>query len=547
MACLTDFITEGQSDGERERAAPSTVAIEGLGTGPNVPRCLRWPSGEMIAGISVLDPGDAAALAWEVLRAKQAHDASHPPEHLQAFLYQWCAERARPEVAAATAAAARSAGGAGAPARPGALRATPPSQNARHVAPPRRASNLNSSGGGLTKSISLSRSAGGALAAEAHMATGPEPEALHAAVVRHAYTVCHAAASNARASPVLRMFWAVLTGQLAEAAVSDVQLQLAALLQAAAAQSQPATAGPSEGSQGASPREQYGQEEEEASVSQRLVPTAAVHEALTRMYPSRPSYKLTRLKDTYASSVAPDAVQLSVLDGLLRPVAWGCDAAAVAAAAHARPEGTPGAGGGGTQGGSSGGGTGAAEGAGGSPHASASAQGGTSRSARSQALVDSLSHPFVSMLIQQHLEDVQQAATEVLAAVEQLPPAGQAPPGVGAGSAQPAGSSGGGDSPGASSAQLGGLVSAASVLQALVASGISVHRAARAVACVVGGGAGAGGVLSTDLAAVVAQSSIRVWCGLASAKLACEVLLKPQALHDVPGLVAWANTAQAAA
>lgn len=44
----SDFITEASEGNGGENPDGGSLAAEGLGLGPNIPRCLRWPIGKMV-------------------------------------------------------------------------------------------------------------------------------------------------------------------------------------------------------------------------------------------------------------------------------------------------------------------------------------------------------------------------------------------------------------------------------------------------------------------------------------------------------------------
>ena len=60
---LTDFLTEEPKD------APSSVHVEALGLGPNVPRCLRWAGGELME-VPVMSQADAEVLVMHILEVR---------------------------------------------------------------------------------------------------------------------------------------------------------------------------------------------------------------------------------------------------------------------------------------------------------------------------------------------------------------------------------------------------------------------------------------------------------------------------------------------
>ena len=74
LLTLTDFITEAKEEeqeggeGGADGSASGSLAAEGLGLGPEVPRCLRWPAAEMVPmrRLGLRDTEEAVAAIWEV-------------------------------------------------------------------------------------------------------------------------------------------------------------------------------------------------------------------------------------------------------------------------------------------------------------------------------------------------------------------------------------------------------------------------------------------------------------------------------------------------
>ena len=74
LLLLTDFITEAKEEeqeggeGGADGSASGSLAAEGLGLGPEVPRCLRWPAAEMVPmrRLGLRDTEEAVAAIWEV-------------------------------------------------------------------------------------------------------------------------------------------------------------------------------------------------------------------------------------------------------------------------------------------------------------------------------------------------------------------------------------------------------------------------------------------------------------------------------------------------
>jgi hypothetical protein len=71
-----DFITEGWGNGDsaggQEGGGLSgkplpLFAAQALGIGPEVPRCLRWRSGQLVSGLHLLRADATERLAWRIL------------------------------------------------------------------------------------------------------------------------------------------------------------------------------------------------------------------------------------------------------------------------------------------------------------------------------------------------------------------------------------------------------------------------------------------------------------------------------------------------
>lgn len=423
----------------------------------------------MVSGLDSLDVGQAQSLVWDIIRAKQAHDSCHPAEHMQAFLYHYCAQAAKAHMAAAAS--------------------------------------------GKAKQKQVQISTGEAAADE------QPPGALHADVVRRAYGIYHAASSHARASPLLRMFWEVLTGKLPEAALTDIQLHFATLLGAARASStHPAADG--DGSVDVA-GDDYGSSP--PSPAGGTVATSFVHDILAKLAPSRPPYRVSRLQDAYSSNVAAESVSLSDLEELLQPLAWRCDPERVSAAVESDMK--------------------AASAAPLPERASLAGQlqpsaspSPTPADESAKGVGELLSHPFISMFVQQHLEDLQQASSEALEAVQKLPEFNSLH------SSSHRMSLSGVAAAGTSAATiLGGQVGAQAVMGVLRSVGLAGEHAARAVAAAAGTASSSGAALDGgDLATVLdrAGTEAKVWCGLVLSKLASEVLLKPVGVHGVQAVMA---------
>ncbi|GFH10533.1 uncharacterized protein HaLaN_05860 [Haematococcus lacustris] len=225
----SDFITEehGSStegaSGHTSGGASSHFSVQGLGMGPGVPRCLRWPSGSGLQGLRLMSQAETQSLVAHIWQAQ------------------------------------------GQPDQP-------------------------------------------------------------------------AAATASRHDPWVRLFWQVLSGALPAAALTHLQLLTASLLLALcpstrepAAISKAADAGLAGG-----PAGQVGGRP--GTGSESLVTTADVHTALDKLFPARPSYKLSKLKAAYSSGVAEQAVSYAALDTLLSPFALPCPPEVLAAAVAAEVE-----------------------------------------------------------------------------------------------------------------------------------------------------------------------------------------------------------------
>lgn len=363
------------------------------------------------------------------------HDSAHTPEHLQTYLYTYFSQRAAPGAQQQQQQRGAHGGQPGGPAGAAPRGATPP---------------------GAKPSTPLKQ--GGP-------AGPPPPGALHSAVARKAYSLYNAVSSFARKSPFVALFWQVLSGHLPEAAAVDFRLQLSALLQVARAVAAPghdshaeaaAIVGLSGGDSsillGSPTASAVAAAAAELSASAAgphhhraqsalVVPTSVLSEALDRLLPSRPGYKISKLKGALAQGMHPAAMHLAQVEALLQPLAFGAepgqvgDLLVVEASTAAAAQGVEEAGalgeaspaptarsrpGGQTTGGGAGG---AGAGAGAGPGSAAPVVPGPAPD-----VSHIMENPFVATFLEQHLEEVAEAAEEVARKVAHLPasPAGAA-------------------------------------------------------------------------------------------------------------------------
>ena len=142
----------------------------------------------------------------------------------------------------------------------------------------------------------------------------------------------------------------------------------------------------------------------------------------------------------------------------------------------------------------------------------------------------SMSHPFVALFFQQHMESLEEAVAEAVERVVEAPAAASAAP------APPSE---------ATVVPLGTCVEGRDALAA-IQSYMPGLEGARALAAALGGAVGCAAV--EDVAAIAAAHGgpLRLWSGLCGSRLHAAVHVKPRALSDLPGMLQWVATAGAA-
>ncbi|KAJ9516094.1 hypothetical protein QJQ45_024521, partial [Haematococcus lacustris] len=375
--------TEGAS-GHTSGGASSHFSVQGLGMGPGVPRCLRWPSGSSLQGLRLMSQAETQSLVAHIWQVKQHYDLSHDPLPLHAFLphyfYTHLQSLSVTNAQGLTTSlltphsshppgsrTARSTGSSNSqvPDHTGTDldQPTAPSPHPTGPSPRSSASNTATSaslhqhqrlhllfnhshwGNSAAAQPAVTLAPGQAAEGPGQPPLGPTNNLLNhpsgpliEAQVRRAYELFYACATHSRHDPWVRLFWQVLSGALPAAALTHLQLLTASLLLALrpstwepAAISKAADAGLAGG-----PAGQVGGRPGAAVES--LVTTADVHTALDKLFPARPSYKLSKLKAAYSSGVAEQAVSYVALDTLLSPLALPCPPEVLAAAVAAEVE-----------------------------------------------------------------------------------------------------------------------------------------------------------------------------------------------------------------
>jgi len=200
----------------------------------------------------------------------------------------------------------------------------------------------------------------------AAVASSASPE--HSVITRAAYSLYHACATHARTSALVRLFWNVLCGDLSEHAFSDQQLMVRGLLKVIATLPQQAEAdGP-------------------------CVSNQDVREALDKLFPARQPYKVMKLKEAFATQFRGQTVPVAQLHAALHPLAF-------PESVHA---------------------TEAVE-------AGQAGDGAGSREQEAVSGADAAAGPFMSLLLTQHLDDLESYATAAASSLVEHTPAGPGP------------------------------------------------------------------------------------------------------------------------
>uniref|UniRef100_A0A7S3R620 Uncharacterized protein n=1 Tax=Dunaliella tertiolecta TaxID=3047 RepID=A0A7S3R620_DUNTE len=612
------------------------------------------------------------------LQAKRIYDAHHMPEHLQSFLYIYLSTQcsklgsspaASPAPSNATSISRDSSG------RPSSgLRSSgtqrPPSGSSGQSSPHGSGAAHSGSGASLMQqpkgmrgtvrstSLSLKASAG-------RESKGPSPpaQADHAEVVKHAYGLYHALRSHSAVSPILRLFWRVLSGALPEEAISQQRLLFGAVahaarriayahatmvahqrgaapaatnpgsnnndkmnamareteaeadehMEGAADQLASSTAKARKGKRGqrggrlrtASPggdpdkgeeeEEEAGEREKSAEAAPQvaidpcdlIVSTEHMQGALQALLPGRSASELQVLLDAYSSCVAslsqqqqqqsmitvhegsssPDsmpsgACSLPHLEGLLQPLVLGCSTKAIAVQAS-----TTAAGNTDWQG----------------------SRDDASRERKVQAFTGravgtTLSDGFVSMLLEELVDELEEASSNLTAAIFAATTAAASSPAAESGSGGRNESIAGSRGPSRASSPtlpllppalepsaapdqaipartsapsptepaprqtssafllLGQKVPAAALVEAMVGVGLAPSDAARVVTGTLGCGTPGGASLGETLVAAWRHGmldGVPVWSNLAAAAARATMLLQRPGMHDVQGMLTW--------
>jgi hypothetical protein len=265
-------VTEGGTEGPSTSGSGPDTA-EPCGLASSVPRCLRWTQRVPLYGWSC---EQTEALVLRIWRARRCLEAASRADTLQAFLFYYFNPQVRrgrrgalrnPAVASRSLPGCCSWKGQGRGTRPGCRWAR---GAAGHVAlalsPPPR---LRTFHGGTPSHVAPQGL--------------PTPDS-----VRLTYSLYHAASVHAKASPLVRTFWLVLTGQVAEAAATDQRVMLSGLT--ALLHALPA-AGPSPA----------GEDGPRLRVDD-------VASALERLFPGRPAFRLNKLREALVSQCPGETV-----------------------------------------------------------------------------------------------------------------------------------------------------------------------------------------------------------------------------------------------
>ncbi|GLC45208.1 hypothetical protein PLESTB_000724800 [Pleodorina starrii] len=309
---------------------------------------------------------------------------------------------------------------------------------------------------------------------------------------RLCYSFYYAASTYAKSSSLVRTFWLVMTGQVAEAAAVDQRVMVSGL--SALLHSLPAVNAPGDGG--------------DAGTSERVLHVEDVSSALERLFPNRPSFRISKLREALRTQFGGgETVRLEALSAVLEPHGLQTPPAStspgIAKASRFRQE---------LLGGKSGGGGGGG----------AAAVG-----------------PFVSVLLGQHIDEVQTLCMEVATQLADTPTVPYTD------------GDGVGDSPAEVVAvveKLGALLgpsrAAACVLAALGFStgdgSGGASRRSSAEGDVDGVGIGGGGATSDD---VVMPMGAIVDLGDMTAWVLRRCLIRPLRSYDVSGAMQWAKEA----
>ncbi|KAG2431074.1 hypothetical protein HXX76_009607 [Chlamydomonas incerta] len=351
------------------------------------------------------------------------------------------------------------------------------------------------------------------------------------ASVKLAYSLYNACAAHAKSSPVVRSFWLVLSGQAAEAAMTDQRAMLSGLAAvlhslplaeggAAAGAAATAAAGDAEeggtgGSGGDGDEERPGTSGGGAAAA--AAPAAAaggaprvrtddVVAALEHFFPQRPAFRLNKLRDALRTQFPLDTLPLDALVAALQPHA-------LAAPPPSTAPGTAKA---------------ARWSAAADPTAAAAAGGGAAAKPAGA---------LVAVLIGQHIDEVQALCLEVASALAEVPPAEDD---GGSGAASPA------ELP-AVVDKLSGLLGAGRAMACVMSAlGFSSGGGAE------GGGAATeageeGGAAGAAGGGLVLPAGVVVDVGDMTQRLLQRCLIKPEGNFDVAGALAWAREMAAAA
>ncbi|KAL6758088.1 hypothetical protein V8C86DRAFT_2608914 [Haematococcus lacustris] len=375
--------TEGAS-GHTSGGASSHFSVQGLGMGPGVPRCLRWPSGSGLQGLRLMSQAETQSLVAHIWQVKQHYDLSHDPLPLHAFLphyfYTHLQSLSVTNAQGLTTSlltphsshppgsrTARSTGSSNSqvPDHTGTELDQPTAPFPHPTAPSPRSSASNTAtsaslhqhqrlhllfnhshwGNSAAEQPAVTLAPGQAAEGPGQASLGPTNNLLNhpsgpliEAQARRAYELFYACATHSRHDPWVRLFWQVLSGALPAAALTHLQLLTASLLLAL----RPSTREPAAISKAADAGLAGGQAGHvggrPGAAAESLVTTADVHTALDKLFPARPSYKLSKLKAAYSSGVAEQAVSFAALDTLLSPFALPCPPEVLAAAVAAEVE-----------------------------------------------------------------------------------------------------------------------------------------------------------------------------------------------------------------
>lgn len=141
--------------------------------------------------------------------------------------------------------------------------------------------------------------------------------------VANCYSLYHAAAQHAKASPVVRLFWLVLTGQASEEAYTDQQRMVSGIsvvLHELPGQPQASNSALANSTEDAALAERQASNAE-AESSDVHIPATAALACLDALFPSRPPFRMNRLKEAFSAQFKGSTLSRDALVAALQP--WG--------------------------------------------------------------------------------------------------------------------------------------------------------------------------------------------------------------------------------